>query len=285
MDGKTLDLDGKVEDTKFTERDTSITSRANIPLVNPEPTRTVITGKSSQYERSFDKQTNSKGNIASEADKLINNNPLIPKKKMVQNLSRPPVKSESHEGLSSEPGIKRVVPEQIKTSENRAMPEKTDLGIVHAYPKEKAGRRFPLKPEKLPSGDSLSFDKTLHRAIPEEIETSHNFMYSEHSSEQPLLIRNFQNAGKETQTLTPLVDNGSAPSGFSFQQGPTKSDLPDHFSIVKGHSSTPPTIKVTIGRIDVRAVMQDAPLPPRRTSTQKPKLSLDDYLKQRNGVK
>lgn len=62
---------------------------------------------------------------------------------MVQNLSRPPVKSESHEGLSSEPGIKRVVPEQIKTSENRAMPEKTDLGIVHAYPKEKAGRRFP----------------------------------------------------------------------------------------------------------------------------------------------
>lgn len=89
VDGKTLDLDGKVEDTKFTERDTSITSRANIPLVNPEPTRTVITGKSSQYERSFDKQTNSKGNIASEADKLINNNPLIPKKDGTESVSSP----------------------------------------------------------------------------------------------------------------------------------------------------------------------------------------------------
>jgi hypothetical protein len=53
-----------------------------------------------------------------------------------------------------------------------------------------------------------------------------------------------------------------------------------------GHREAPakpePTIKVTIGRIDVRAVMQEAP-PARRTAPQPPKLSLDEYLKQRNG--
>lgn len=43
-----------------------------------------------------------------------------------------------------------------------------------------------------------------------------------------------------------------------------------------------PVIKVTIGRIDVRAVVQAASSPARSTAAAKPKLSLDDYLKQRN---
>lgn len=44
----------------------------------------------------------------------------------------------------------------------------------------------------------------------------------------------------------------------------------------------PPTIQVTIGRIDIRAV---APPPPTRTrpSSSPPKLSLDDYLRSRSG--
>lgn len=41
-----------------------------------------------------------------------------------------------------------------------------------------------------------------------------------------------------------------------------------------------PTISVTIGRIEVRAVAPPAP-PPKRNSAPMPKLSLDDYLKQR----
>lgn len=46
----------------------------------------------------------------------------------------------------------------------------------------------------------------------------------------------------------------------------------------------PPTIHVTIGRIDVRALISAAPQetrrPPERT---RPALSLEDYLRQRNG--
>ena len=49
-------------------------------------------------------------------------------------------------------------------------------------------------------------------------------------------------------------------------------------------SSQPPTIRVTIGRIDVQAVTPPTPSPSRR-SPPAPKLSLADYLKQRPGGK
>lgn len=45
-----------------------------------------------------------------------------------------------------------------------------------------------------------------------------------------------------------------------------------------------PTIRVTIGRIEVRAITQAAP-PARRAATPEPKLSLEDYLRSRNGGK
>jgi hypothetical protein len=48
--------------------------------------------------------------------------------------------------------------------------------------------------------------------------------------------------------------------------------------------STPPTIQVSIGRIDVRAIA--TPTPPRRTSTpSQPKLSLEEYLRSRSPSK
>lgn len=43
-----------------------------------------------------------------------------------------------------------------------------------------------------------------------------------------------------------------------------------------------PTIKVNIGRIEVRAMMQQVPSPSQPKESLKPKLSLDDYLNQRN---
>ncbi|VVB53816.1 Uncharacterised protein [uncultured archaeon] len=47
--------------------------------------------------------------------------------------------------------------------------------------------------------------------------------------------------------------------------------------------SAEPTIKVTIGRVEVRAIMPSAPIAPAsRSRTRSPTLSLNDYLKQRN---
>ena len=50
-------------------------------------------------------------------------------------------------------------------------------------------------------------------------------------------------------------------------------------------AGTNPTIKVTIGRVEVRAVAPTAPAspPPRIPSSSSQKLSLDDYLRKRNG--
>lgn len=45
-----------------------------------------------------------------------------------------------------------------------------------------------------------------------------------------------------------------------------------------------PNIKVNIGRIEVRAVMQQAQTPIQTTEIPKPKLSLEDYLKKRNSL-
>jgi hypothetical protein len=44
-----------------------------------------------------------------------------------------------------------------------------------------------------------------------------------------------------------------------------------------------PSINVTIGRIDVRAVMPQTPAPVRAAARPRPALSLEDYLKQREG--
>ena len=49
------------------------------------------------------------------------------------------------------------------------------------------------------------------------------------------------------------------------------------------HAGEPQNIKVTIGRIDVHAVMQPTQSYYRSKTPFKPKLSLDDYLKQRDG--
>jgi len=47
-------------------------------------------------------------------------------------------------------------------------------------------------------------------------------------------------------------------------------------------AEAPPTINVTIGRVEVRATQGPTPAP-RRTETAAPRMSLDDYLRRRNG--
>jgi hypothetical protein len=73
--------------------------------------------------------------------------------------------------------------------------------------------------------------------------------------------------------LHPEAPDSPRQSGLSMEKGT---------SLGKVDSSAAPAVKVTIGRIEVRAVTQAAPLPQRRTAPAQPKLSLADYLKRRD---
>jgi hypothetical protein len=63
---------------------------------------------------------------------------------------------------------------------------------------------------------------------------------------------------------------------------PLKSAESPFFPARQPSSNEPSAIHVTIGRIEVRAVMQQVATP-KTESPAAPRLSLEDYLKQRNG--
>jgi hypothetical protein len=83
----------------------------------------------------------------------------------------------------------------------------------------------------------------------------------------------------------------SPPTGASFSsffpaRAETTAPSQTHLSASKQYShhaavSESPTIQVTIGRIEIRAAVASASA--RKTSARSPAMSLDDYLKQRNG--
>lgn len=101
------------------------------------------------------------------------------------------------------------------------------------------------------------------------------------SSEPNTLINNLQVADREDHSLASKGFIRSEKAGNFEQPIPS---ITDRLSDQRKTLSATPTIKVTIGRIDVRAVMQKAESTPvRRVVPSKPKLSLDDYLKQRSG--
>jgi hypothetical protein len=90
----------------------------------------------------------------------------------------------------------------------------------------------------------------------------------------------------EPQFLTPALQNtGTVSEGFL--QAPAwlaqrQSEWQKGLFLKDSKAETEPVINVTIGRIEVRAIKQQKPPPPRRFVPPKPKLSLDDYLEQRN---
>jgi hypothetical protein len=56
-------------------------------------------------------------------------------------------------------------------------------------------------------------------------------------------------------------------------------------AIVEPVKPEPAVIRVTIGRIEVRATTPPTPIPQQRAKQSAPRLSLDDYLRSRNGGK
>lgn len=112
-------------------------------------------------------------------------------------------------------------------------------------------------------------------------------VFSKMSSDLPVNLPKMEPAMVESQPGTTTLENTDTvshgllgtPPRLSHQQ----SELFKGLLIKQNNNETESVIKVNIGRVDVRAVMQQAPSPRQRKATPKPKLSLDDYLKQRDG--
>jgi hypothetical protein len=79
---------------------------------------------------------------------------------------------------------------------------------------------------------------------------------------------------QETSTLALVRPNVTA------RQERARAVLGRREKTLSGPSSSPPAVRVTIGRVEVRAVQPPAPPPP--SAPRGPALSLDDYLKQRS---
>jgi hypothetical protein len=98
------------------------------------------------------------------------------------------------------------------------------------------------------------------------------------------------NAADEVESFS-LVPGPEPGDKAASMVGPLKSRRRFQTGLYKGKESkkggepAAPVVRVTIGRIDVRAVLQQFPsqLPAAAPEPVKPALSLDEYLRQRDG--
>lgn len=84
--------------------------------------------------------------------------------------------------------------------------------------------------------------------------------------------------GNSGSLLKPRVSPASSLKSFPAQQAIINTQ-----EKVQLMAAKPPTIQVTIGHIEVRAVTMPPPQAPRSRKKSQPSLSLEDYLKQRSG--
>jgi hypothetical protein len=95
--------------------------------------------------------------------------------------------------------------------------------------------------------------------------------------------RSQSRASDDAEAVTPRQETQTSQSAVSAQAQDRRPEKPAHdFPVEMADSS--PTINVSIGRVDVRAIISQQPASAQRPPAQKSgALSLDDYLKQRSG--
>lgn len=101
--------------------------------------------------------------------------------------------------------------------------------------------------------------------------------------------------GIETRSASSIEGTLKPDSGRVFSEAPRGRSMTIKPNVTTGHAQSlnieapaqeaPSSIRITIGRVDVRAIMpQPQPAAPARQSTASRSLSLDEYLKKRNGT-
>ena len=219
-----------------------------------------------------EKSTFPKRNKQSKESIIAESNIIAKPDKTIDMLSPQPEKAENHNRLSTNKKSGGVIPGQMKASENIVLSRESFSGFINSEKKENLiSRQSAVSENIFLMGKKSMPDVKLYERKVSEID----------SSEPTTLINNLQVADREDHSLASKGFIRSERAGNFEQPIPS---ITDRLSEQKRTLSATPTIKVTIGRIDVRAVMQKAESTPvRRVVPPKPKISLDDYLKQRSG--
>ena len=262
---KSSDLTEKNESLPFSEiREPSVEVEAEEKSTFPK--------RSKQSKESIITESNIIAKPDKTPEKIIDTKGFYENNKNRDMLSPQPEKAEKHNRLSTNKKSGVVIPGQMKASENIALSSKQLLVSTNSEEKEKPISRQSAAPENIVlTGKKSMPDVKLYERKVSEID----------SSEPTTLINNFQVADRKDHSLASKGFIRSERAGNFEQPIPS---ITDRLSEQRRTLSATPTIKVTIGRIDVRAVMQKAESTPlRRVVPPKPKLSLDDYLKQRSG--
>ena len=257
---KSSDLTEKNESLSFSEiQEPSVEVEAEEKSSFPK--------RSKQSEESIITESN----IIAKPDKTIDSKGFCENNKNRDLLPPRPEKPEKHNSLSTTKSSV-VIPGQMKATENIVLSSKQLLVSANSEEKEKPISRQSAVPENI----VLTGKKSMPGVKPYERKVSEI-----DSSEPTTLINKLQVADEGDHLLASKGFIRSERTGNFEQPIPS---ITDRLSEQRRTLSATPTIKVTIGRIDVRAVMQKAESTPvLRVVPPKPKLSLDDYLKQRSG--
>jgi hypothetical protein len=191
--------------------------------------------------------------------------------------SPPPPTRAEHE---AHPGV-RLTPPILSTSRAarvRSMPEASPA-TPHSEASDGPRREDPSIPAAREPGARRGGPRSESRTTREEAQRASRATESrEPGPERPTEdLPDAYDAFDRTGTLPPVWDYPERPG--SVEPGGSSS-----YSLTREDASSrdEPTIRVTIGRIEVRAVSPPAP-PPRQTRQPAPEMSLDDYLRAREG--
>lgn len=238
-----LDSGEETQLSEFSRAEVS-SLRAKIASEPNVPNGTTVPERPMRSRNLTGSQPDSKDHVVEETDKRSKSDPLVSNQKVGEELLLQHKNPPSHGNPSGDGKAKEVISAPIETSLNIDLSEKRHTSAA--------------KP---------------HNAKPSPAR----------SAESPRLTEKLQNVDEQVPSLTPLASERLIRPEISFRQEQTEPAVLDHFA-EKEASPMLPAMKVTIGHIDVRAVRQQTPSPPRQRKVDpKPKLSLDDYLKQRNG--
>ena len=239
-----LDSGEETQLSEFSRAEVS-SLRAKIASEPNVPNRTTVPERPMRSRNLTGSQPDSKDHVVEETDKRSESDPLVSNQKVGEELLLQAKDPPSHGNPSGDGKAKEVISAPIETSLNIDLSEKRQTSSVKPHNAKASPAR---------------------------------------SAESQRLTEKLQNVDEQVPSLPPLASERLIRPEISFRQEQTEPAVPDHHFAEKEASPMLPAMKVTIGHIDVRAVRQQTPSPPRQRKVDpKPKLSLDDYLKQRNG--